>query len=53
MLQDEQDDGWCTVEKKSGETGFVPSAFLDKNKQKRKGTLFGKKKGSSDPPVSV
>ena len=25
--------------------------FLDKNKQKRKGTLFAKKKGSSDPPV--
>ena len=54
MIQDEQADGWSTVEKKNGEMGFVPTAFLDKSKQKRKGTLFsGKKKGSSEPPVST
>jgi hypothetical protein len=54
MIQDEQADGWSTVERKGGEMGFVPTAFLDKSKQKRKGTIFsGKKKGSSDPPVSV
>jgi hypothetical protein len=53
IIQDEQADGWSTVEKKGGETGFVPSAFLDKSKQKRKGTLFGKKKGSSEPPPPI
>lgn len=53
IIQDEQADGWSTVERKGGEMGFVPTAFLDKSKQKRKGTIFsGKKKGSSDPPVS-
>ena len=46
MVQDEQADGWSTVEKKNGEMGFVPTAFLEKGKQKRKGTLFSKKKGS-------
>ena len=51
--QDEGTDGWSTVLKKNGETGFVPTAFLEKSKQKRKGTLFGKKKGSSDPAPSI
>lgn len=53
IIDEEQDDGWCTISKRDETVGFVPVAYLDKSKNKKKGTLFGKKKGSSDPAPPV
>ncbi len=53
LIDEEQDDGWCTITKRDESVGFVPVAYLDKSKSKKKGTLFAKKKGSSEPAPPV
>lgn len=53
LIEEEQDDGWCTVVKKDQDMGFAPVAYLDKTKGKKKGTLFGKKKATTDPPPPI